>query len=353
MQEYNENEYCLYSPKIGLPSRTKFLSANKGHKIVQAEGLAKFFKSFWRTMLLEKKIRSAGLDVYHGLSNEIPRRKDLNTKTKFVVTIHDLLFLRFPNLYPRIDRKIYERKFRYACENADLIIAISKCTKNDIVKFFGTDPKKIKVVYQSCHTDLTKEKSETELSKIRKKHHLPKKFMLNVGTIEERKNLKTLIKALLKTKSDLPLVIIGKMNISYFSDVNEIIEREGLPDRVIFPLEVSMQDLIGIYQLADLFIYPSHYEGFGIPVLEAMYSKTPVITTKGTSMEEIAEEWALYTDPNDSSELASKIDQILMDETLQRKLRDGAFQRAKQFSAKKHASEIMKIYESLGQRDLK
>jgi glycosyltransferase involved in cell wall biosynthesis len=259
-----------------------------------------------------------------------------------VVTIHDLIFLRLPHLYRTIDRTIYERKFRYSCHVSNRIIAVSQQTANDVVEFFKIEPGKIDVVYQGCNPMFNNEVSLIEKEILRMKYLLPKSFILYVGTIEERKNLLTLIKALHYGKIDLPLVVIGK-NTPYLNKVIEFIERHSLIN-IIFCDIVQNQDLPGIYQLADLFVYPSIFEGFGIPILEALYSKVPVITSKGSSLAEAGGKYTLYVDPNNVEEMAAAIKKVLFDRELQEKMKFEGYKHARGFDEDKVTANIMDVY---------
>ncbi len=154
-----------------------------------------------------------------------------------------------------------------------------------LLNSFSIAPEKIDVVYQGCNPVFNTEVPLIEKEILRMKYLLPKSFILYVGTIEERKNLLTLIKALHYGKIDMPLVVIGKPT-PYLNKIIEFIERHSLIN-IIFCDIVQNQDLPGIYQLADLFVYPSIFEGFGIPILEALYSRVPVITSKGSSLTEV------------------------------------------------------------------
>jgi glycosyltransferase involved in cell wall biosynthesis len=262
-----------------------------------------------------------------------------------VVTIHDLIFLRLPHLYRTIDRAIYERKFRYSCHTADRIIAVSRQTANDIHEFFRIDPQKIDVVYQGCNPMFNTEVPLVEREILRMKYLLPKSFILYVGTIEERKNLLTLIKALHYGKIDMPLVVIGKPT-PYLNKIIEFIERHSLIN-IIFCDVVQNQDLPGIYQLADLFVYPSIFEGFGIPIQEALYSRVPVITSKGSSLAEAGGKYTLYVDPNNVEEMSAAIKKVLFDRELQERMKIEGYRHARGFDEDKVSANIMQVYQKV------
>ena len=190
------------------------------------------------------------------------------TGIRSVVTIHDLIFLRYPQYYHRLDRIIYNRKFNYACRKADRIVAVSECTKRDIVKFYGISPEKIDVVYQGCDPVFARPVSKKEKDRVRAAYGLPERFILSVGTIEERKNLLLAVKAVEKL-DDVHLVAIGK-STDYAKKVQDYVEAHGLENRVHIIHNLKFGDLPILYHLASLFVYPSRFEGFGIPIVEAL-----------------------------------------------------------------------------------
>ena len=279
---YPENEYFLYNPKPGnvIPD---FPPA--GVEVHQPENLlSRKLPSLWRSLQLPGVLNRDHLDVFHGLSNELP----FNVKKfsgKKVVSIHDLIFLKYPRLYNTADRLIYNYKFRQSAESADKVIAVSEQTKWDIADIFGTDPSKIEVIYQDCAPVFYEQEATGEFKKnIRNKYHLPEDYILYVGTIEERKNLLSILKAINQFRIELPLVVAGKPT-PYKKQVVRYISEQRLTN-ISFIDYIVQGDLPEIYKNAGLFIYPSSYEGFGIPILEALNSGTPVITSRGSCLEE-------------------------------------------------------------------
>jgi glycosyltransferase involved in cell wall biosynthesis len=295
---YPNNEYFLYNPKKGDIS---FNVDRSNTREVFPEGrLNKITSSYWRQKPIVKQLIKDKVNVFIGLSNELPSSID-KSPVKSIVIIHDLIFIRFPELYSKIDQKIHVKKVKRACKVADKIIAISEQTKNDIVDFLKVEPNKIEVVYQGCHPVFQK-KYDLDLQKsVKNKFNLPEKFILNVGTIEKRKGLLTAVQAI----SDFPeihLVVVGKQT-KYTETVKEFIDKFNMQDRVHFLKNVSMPELASIYQLANLFVYPSIFEGFGIPIIEALFSKTPVISSTGSCFSEAGGEYSWYVEPGNSSEL--------------------------------------------------
>jgi len=336
---YPDNEYVLYTPELNY----ELFEPNQ--KCILVKGperpIHRIFRSYWRSFYLSRQLPHDGIEIFHGLSHEIPYNFP-KKQVRSIVTIHDLIFLRLPHLYRMLDRIIYERKFRYSCMTSDRIVAVSRQTAFDIQEFFGIDPEKIDVVYQGCNPVFNTDVSLIEKEILRMKYLLPNSFILYVGTIEERKNLLTLIKALHFGKIDMPLVVIGKPT-PYLNKIIEFIERHSLIN-IIFCDIVQNQDLPGIYQLADLFVYPSIFEGFGIPILEAMYSRVPVITSRGSSLTEAGGDHTIYVDPNNVEEMAAAIKKVLINRDLQEKMITEGYKHARKFDAEKVSGNILQVY---------
>ena len=301
-----ENSYLLYNPKPKkidrIPIDGKIIIEN-----LPETKKDRTLSLLWRLFSVCSQIKKDKVDLYHGLSGEIPIGLN-NSGVKTVVTIHDLIFMRYPNLYSFFDRKIHYYKFKYAANNADLVIAISEQTKKDIVTYLKINPEKIKVIYQGC-APIFKEEIPTEFIELtRKKYQLPSHFILNVGTIEKRKNVLSVIKAI--KEIDTQLVVIGKKTV-YFKEVNNYIVENNIQNKVIFLENVELKELASIYRMASVFIYPSIFEGFGIPIIEALYSKTPVITSKGGCFSEAGGENSVYINALNSKKIKGEIEELL------------------------------------------
>jgi glycosyltransferase involved in cell wall biosynthesis len=345
LEQAKENDYFLYTTGGEIDLKTKFLKDHPNAEIVYPSGLYKKMKSYWRSVKLERELIKNGVEVYHGLSHEIPRKNKLS-KIKYVVTIHDLIFLRFPENYNRIDRKIYKKKVEYACKTADKIIAISEQTKRDLMEFLNVPENKIEVIYQSCATSFHHISDYRYRDLIKNKYNLPENYILYVGTIEKRKNLATLIEAIGKSNTKLPLVAVGKQT-DYTKEVMAMVDKYNLGNQVALLQNVSFLDLPSIYQSANLFVYPSFFEGFGIPVLEALYSKTPVIAAIGSCLEEAGGPNSIYIDPKNSDEQASAIDRVIENPELQLEMKEKGFEYAQKFTSENQAKEVLEIYEGL------
>jgi glycosyltransferase involved in cell wall biosynthesis len=306
--------------------------------------MGRTFPSIWRSYGVSGMLIRDRIDIYHGLSHEIPYRFP-DTKVKSVVTIHDLIFLKLPRLYKAIDRHVYENKFRYACKKADRIIAISRQTAADIVNCFGIGGEKIDVIYQGCHPKFYTGLSADERIKFRKKYDLPESYILYVGTIEERKNLLTLIRALDYGKIQIPLIVIGRKT-AYAKDVFKFLSVHG-GIKVHFHEVVANTDLPAFYQLAEVFVYPSVYEGFGIPILEALASKTPVVTSIGGCFREAGGPDSLYVEPMNHQGFAEAIKKILSDATLRKHMTETGYLHALDFREESVARLVMNVYKKV------
>lgn len=258
---------------------------------------------FSRQLKMGKDAQQLQADIFHGLSGEIPFKWN-QQPIKKVLTIHDLIFERYPQFYSFFDRKIHFWKFKKSANLADVVIAISEQTKRDIIQYLKISEDKIKVVYQGCHAAFKLQYSEDLKAEVTAKYQLPPHFILNVGTIEERKNLLAVVKALHGT--DIPLVVVGKKT-KYYQQIEKYISKYQMKTQIQFLEGVNMDDLAVIYQLADIFIYPSLFEGFGIPVIEAHFSKTAVITSNVSCLPEAGGPDALYVNPLDETDIRAKI----------------------------------------------
>jgi len=338
--DYPENEYYLYTPKVKPNKAFEFLSALKRVRtITPNSGL---FTSWWRTKGVTADLKRDGIELYHGLSHELPIGIGKSC-IKSVVTIHDLIFMRFPQYFGLVSRKIYAAKIKYACKHADRIIAVSEKTKADLVQLLNVHPEMIEVLYQGCDESFRVKQNEATLAEVKAKYQLPDKYILNVGTIEPRKNLLLLTKALLYLPKDTQLVVVGKQG-KYFELVNKYVTEHKLTEQVMFLDNVAFADLPAIYQGAQLFVYPSRYEGFGIPILEALVSGVPAIGAKGSCLEEAGGPDSLYSDPDDETDLTEKIRLVLDSEELRQKMISKGLEYSRRFEEKKLATQLMNLY---------
>lgn len=336
-----ENEYLKYTPKIGDQYINQ--SATQDNIRLPQGFINSTWPNLWRNQRIVHDLKKDKIDIFHGLSGEIPLGL-AKAHIKSIVTIHDLIFLRHPELYHPIDRWIYKKKFRHACEASDRIVAISECTKNDIVDLFHIAVEKIDVVYQGCHEAFKPLKTEEQKAELRNKLKLPKEFLLNVGTIEPRKNILPTVKAI--KDIDIPLVIVGKPT-RYHQEIMDYIRQNNMENRIFFFQGLAMEELAVLYASATIFIYPSIYEGFGIPIIEALYSGTPVITSKMGVFPEAGGPASCYIDPKDVSEIQRAITTLLADSAKRYEMIEKGLEFVQKFNDDQVAKQMASIYAKL------
>ena len=336
---FPDNIYFLYNPKKS--NQTLFKTNNDTiFECFPKSSFSKKFYNYWRQKGVVKDLIEDKIDLFHGLSGELPsglKKNNINS----IVTIHDLIFMRYPQLYSFFDRKIHYYKFKKAAKTADKIIAISEQTKKDIITFLKINPDKIDVVYQGCQDVFKVNYSEEEKKKVTLKFKLPQQFILNVGTIETRKNALLIVKAI--KKCDTKLVLIGKKT-KYTDEIEDYIQQNRLHDKVQIISGLTSIELAIVYQLATIFVYPSIFEGFGIPIIEALYSKTPVITNKFGVFPEAGGPNSIYIDPENADELAEKINYLLNNESVRNEIAEKGFEFVQKFNDDRIAKSIHKIY---------
>ncbi len=327
-----QNQYVLFDRKNSGRAQDVLSSPNVTFSPV-TPGI------FARQLQMGRDASAADCDIFHGLSGELPLRWG-NRKIRKVVTIHDLIFRIYPEYYTFFDREIHFRKFRNAALAADAVVAISEQTKADIVHYLNIPESKIHVIYQGCsHLFKTRYTSEQK-NRVKNKYNLPENFLLNVGTIEKRKNGLSIAEAIRGT--DLPLVFIGREK-AYADRIRKSSDEK----QVRFLRDVSNEDLAVIYQSATLFIYPSLYEGFGIPVIEALFSGTPVITNRDGVFREAGGDYTVYADVQNISDLRTKIVHLWNDESLRNKIAQEGSRFVQKFSDEVIARQWAQLYDSL------
>lgn len=342
LKRYAPNLDCqLFTTKINADLDTSFFE--KEFDVVLPDTK---FKSYWRTYKIAKEAKERKLDIFHGLSNEIPRNL---SGLKSVVTIHDLIFKKLPQTYPRIDRQIYDWKVKHACHHADKIIAISEQSKQDILNYYDVDENRVEVIYQSVHP-VFYQRFRLNVKSFREQFNLPQEYMLSVGALSERKNVLGVLGAMsqLSEVDRIPLVIVGKGD-SYKKKMLAFIEEKQLSKWVIFIDDyLSVEELKVFYELASLVVYPSFYEGFGLPIVEALLSRTPVISSNISSMPEAGGKYTKYINPDDTAELSAAIKEILSDTELQNEMIQNGYIYANQnFSPEKLTRQLYQLYQSL------
>jgi len=338
-----EHEYYLY--KLKSEEGVHFDGLKQCHIITPQSSLYKSFPNLWRTSGITKDIDRNELDIYHGLSHELPIGIS-KTKAKSVVTMHDAIFMRFPHLYDFTYRAIFKRKYSHALKHADGVIAISQQSKDDIVEYFGTNPDRIKIIYQGCNPIYYNEVSKDEKHQVKSKYGLPEDFILYVGTIEPRKNLLGVFEAVVNSNIDIPVVAVGRPT-KYLDKIKQFVQQNGIENKAIFLHNVETPELPAMYQMAKLFAYPSLFEGFGIPILEALNSGTPVVTSKGSCFPEVGGDAAQYPEYGNNEELGNILKTVLDSTDLQKEMSDKGREKALFFREEKVTKQLINYYQEV------
>ncbi len=353
-EQYPQHHYFLFNPKAGNKYSVEGVNLQE---VLPASFFHRLFSSAWRSSWVKGDLKKNKIDLYHGLSHEIPLGIQ-HTGIRSVVTIHDLIHERFPEQYNPVDVRIYHKKFSNACRQADRIIAISEQTKSDIIEFYKTPPEKIVVCIQSCSPEYAVMVTEEMKEQVRKQYGLPREFFLYVGSIIERKNLLNICKAFKSVYDELPvpLVVIGDGG-KYKEKVKEYIAAQGLRDRILFlserpevkndPAFRTPARFAAIYQSALAMIYPSYFEGFGAPVMEALWSRLPVITSNVSCLPEAGGDAAWYVNPGRPEEIAGGMRKIYSDKLLADSMREKGRRHAEKYSPEKYAASVMSVYQDL------
>ena len=353
---FPDDEQVLYVPN---PKKTQHLdkvTANGNDNDINGKNVTKIrfpqriwkrLRSLWRVWGITSDLKRDRIDIFHGLSNEL----SLNirkAKCRSVVTIHDLIFLHYPKYYHWIDRKIYDFKFRRACSNADRVIAVSEFTKREIMKYYGTQEAKIDVVYQGCDPAFSATIGNEKLDEVARRYSLPQQFILYVGSIEERKNLMLVAKAIASRPSAFShkIVAVGKRT-PYVDEIRDYLEANGIADRMLFFHKVPFADLPSFYRLADAFVYPSRIEGFGIPMLEAISSGLPAIGCTGSCLEEAGGPHCIYVDPDDAQAMSAALCRVVSDKELRETMIREGYKYARNFTDEVLAGKVHETYSSI------
>ena len=256
-------------------------------------------KAWWRSRGVVKDLVRDGVTVYHGLSGELPTGLR-QAGIRGIVTIHDLIFLRHPEYYHWVDTKLYAWKFRQALREADHIIAISERTRQDIVELGGDEyADRITVIYQSFAPRFSTSVRSEKRMEVRQRYKLPQRYVLSVGTIERRKNLLLAAEAVELLPQDIHLVAVGRQT--------EYAKELPADERIHLLSGVPDEDLAAIYAQAGAFVYPSRYEGFGIPIIEAIAAGLPVVACTGSCLEEAGGPHSLYVSPDNAIDMAEAL----------------------------------------------
>ena len=318
-EEFPEDDFLLLTPKVTRNAVTAPYLDRKGCQTILPE--SKALGSLWRTFFQAATADSLDVDVFHGLSNELPvGLKKRNIRS--VVTIHDVAFKTFPFMYHWHDRLIYDQKWRYACRHADHIVAISQSTRQDVLRFYPVPEERVSVVYQPVQRLFYTRQDEPRQVAESAVTGLPKDYMLYVGSVNSRKNLLGIVQAMEQLPADicLPLVVVGNGR-EYKKKVLEYVAKHHLEQHIIWAGSVNdNRQLQALYQCAALFVYPSFYEGFGLPVVEALLSRCPVVTSNVSSLPEAGGPSTLQAEPASPDSIADCMQRLLTDSDLRQRV---------------------------------
>ncbi|MCD6379847.1 glycosyltransferase family 4 protein [bacterium] len=331
-QKVSDHEFVLFGKKQELEK--------DGIHVVEADYPIYGIKE---QLFFPHKLNSAKLDLFHATHYNIP----LFYRGNFVVTIYDLIHVVFPEYLPSKAAYYYANyMISSACKKAKKIITISEFTKKDLVKHYDVNPEKISVIYPAVSNEFSPLSSDS--GKIRGKYG---KYVLYVGAIREHKNVTGLVNSFCRLKRervfDHKLVLIGKGKYKYISRINGIIRENDLQGEVVILNDINNSDIPDFYREAELFVFPSFYEGFGLPPLESMASGCPVITSNSSSLPEVVGDSAVLFDPYEKDGLYTAMKEIIMSEDKRQELREKGLERSKKFTWENTVEKILRVYDTV------
>ena len=335
-----DEKYVYFTPR----TNTSYSKLFDARDVITPSGT----KPLWRSFGIKKEIKQAGVDVFHGLSNELPIGIN-KTGVPSVVTIHDVIFDIIKEDFPWHDRVVYKLKTQKAIQESTKIIAISEATKQDLIGRFDAIPDKISVIYQPIDIQFQKENYHDEsLVMVKKKYNLPPSFLLYVGAFMKRKNVLPMIKAWQKLPKDhrIPFFIFGNGR-EYKKEVMDYISKNHLGKWMHILPPVPFEELPMLYRLADSVVYPSRYEGFGLPVLEALACGARVVTSSVSSMPEAGGDLPVYVDPGNIESISEGIRKSLEQSRPDAvKLSD----HLARFNPRKLTEQVVELYREVGKK---
>jgi glycosyltransferase involved in cell wall biosynthesis len=347
-----ENEYFLFTDifdevvlneiknELGIKDRANF-------KIITLKSSNKFV---WNSWSLPKYLRKNPVDVYH-TQYIIPFF--VSRKIKIITTIHDISFNFFPQYIKWSDLLFLKILIPWSLKSASAIIAVSEFTRNEIIKYYKIDPKKVKTIQNAISDNFSINYYSDERKKeVRERYKLPEKFILYIGTMQPRKNIPFLIEAYANIQSKLAgakLVIAGRKSHNYDCKIDQVYNKLNLGDSLIFPGYIKEDDKPVLFNLASLFVLPSFYEGFGIPIIEAMSQAVPTVASDIPSSREVGMDSVLYFNPSSLASLEEMMYNVFIDENLQKRLIKAGLETSKVFSWKENSQKTLELYKSLNQ----
>jgi glycosyltransferase involved in cell wall biosynthesis len=346
----SENEYELFTDIVDenvlkeINEKLEIVD-NDNFKIITLETPNRYSWNFWS---LGAYLRKHPVDIYH---TQYITPWFVPKKIKVVTIIHDISFNFFSQFIKWSDLFFLKTLIPISLRRADAIIAVSEFTKNEIISYYKTDPDKIHVAYNSIADEFSIRPSDDEKGAARKKYGLPEKYILYIGTLQPRKNIPSLIEAFARIQSKIPdlgLVIGGNKNAHNFDKrIDGKIQELGLGDKVVFPGYIDDEDKAAVFAAAHVFAFPSLYEGFGIPILEAMSQGVSVVASNIKPLREVGGEGALYVDTESLDEFSNMLYTACADDRTRSELSKGAERQIAMFSWKNTAYETLALYQKL------
>lgn len=335
----------LYSPMPSHPALFHQLTKELQDSLAVPPHRCRLYGDYWRSGAMVSDLRQDGVTLYHGLSGELPRGLQANG-IKGVVTIHDLIFLIHPEYYSFFDRRTYLRRYRRTLQEANAVVAISECTRRDILRHSHLRPDQVHVVYQGISRHHYHPCTADRLAEVQQRHHLPAQYVLSVGTVEPRKNVLLAVRALATLPQDVHLVVVGHPT-AYIRQIQQEAAALGITSRIHLLSQVSNEDLDAIYQLAVVFVYPSIYEGFGIPIVEAIGHGLPVVACTGSCLEEAGGPSNFYVAPQDVTGMSQALASLLASPERRKSVVEAARRHIARFNNETAANNYLSLYHKL------
>jgi len=348
LQKFKDIEFegCIFNflNKDSIPNDIEKLHINKNICRLFQYGV---YRRIWSYIPIKYNfLFRSNSDIYQFFNFVVPP----NISGTVITTIHDLTYKLYPNTMDASNKKRLEKDMKSTIKRADYIITISESSKRDIIKYLHVDENKIQVIYPGVDEVYKKVLNSDEIIAVKNKYNIHGKYLLYLGTLEPRKNIETIIRAYScfkkSDKENIKLVLAGKKGWLY-DNIFKLVKEFDIEDSVIFTDYIDDSDKATLYQGAEMFLFPSLYEGFGMPVIEAMASRIPVITSNSSSLPEVSGEAAIITDPLDYKKISESIELILNDNGLREKMVNEGIKQANKFSWDLSAEKLKNIYYDL------
>ncbi len=334
-----KNDYVIYlpgEPTVDLPAE------REGWKYYIIPNT-----KLWTIFGLSRALKGQAIDLFFSPTHYSP----LFSKIPEVITVLDVSYKRFQELFTTKDKIQLAIWGKYSIKNAAKIITISKSSKDDIIEEYKVPPQKVAIIHLGVKHE-SRIKNHESREKMMEKYGVKKPYILFVGTLQPRKNIARLVEAFsILSNKDLNLVVIGRRGW-HFQEILDAPEKFGVAERVKFLENISDEELPEFYKAAELFVLPSLYEGFGLPILEAMKYGCPVATSNISSLPEAGGDAAEYFDPNDAGEIAKTIEKVLGNENLRSDMIKKGHEQLKKFSWEKAAKEVLEVFEEVGNKSI-